>query len=211
MGLRQRFQVGLARQLGHPSGLRGRFVGRALNRANRALVDGAVVAAGARPGQTAADIGFGGGVGLRALLEATRPDGQVHGVDSSATMVDRARSVFAEECRAGRVHLSVGSLVDLPLDDATLDVAITTNTLYFLDEVEPAFREFARVLRPGGRVVVGIGDPDEMSRMPVTAHGFRLRPVPVLLDAMSAAGLAHARAEELRVGSDTAYLLIGEI
>jgi len=211
MGLRARFQIGLARQLGHPSGLRGRVVGRALNRVNQALVAGSVETACVRAGDACADIGFGGGVGLRALLDACGPDGQVHGVDVSTTMVDRARSVFAGDCAAGRLEVSVGSLVDLPLADAALDRAITTNTLYFLDDVEPAFREFTRVLRPGGRVVVGVGDPDQMSRLPVTAHGFHLRPVEQLLESMKAAGLSGVRSEKLRIGSLSAYLLVGEI
>jgi SAM-dependent methyltransferase len=101
-------------------------------------------------------------------------------------------------------------MLDLPLADDSVDVAITVNTVYFLDDVEPAFREFARVLRSGGRLAVGIGDPDEMARMPVTAYGFHLRPVQELLDAMSAAGL-RPRSEVLKVGSHTGHLLVGEI
>ena len=211
MGLRQRFVAGLARQLGHPSGLRGRLLVRALNRGNRELVRAVVRASGVGTGQTAADVGFGGGVGLVALLDATAPDGSVHGVDISTTMVARARRAFAAECRSGRLQLFQGSMLDLPVADDSLDTAITVNTVYFLDEVEPAFREFARVLRPGGRLVVGIGDPDEMGHMPVTAHGFRLRPVPVLLEAMSGAGLLDVRAEEIKVGPHTGHLLIGQI
>jgi ubiquinone/menaquinone biosynthesis C-methylase UbiE len=213
MGLRERFQIGLARQLGHPSGLRGRFVARALNRANLALVNGSVTASGVGPGQDAADIGFGGGVGLRALLDATAPSGTVHGVDISTTMVEQAQRAYAAECRAGRLHLATGSMLELPLADASLDAVITANTVYFLgdDDVGPAFREIVRVLRSGGRAVVGISDPDDMAKMPVTSHGFHLRPVDELLDAMNQAGFSRGRSEPLDVPPVLRHLLVGEI
>ena len=84
MGLRQGFQAGLARQLGHPSGLRGRVVGAMLNRRNRAVVVKAVAALELSGTETALDIGFGGGLGLELML---RQAATVHGVDISATML----------------------------------------------------------------------------------------------------------------------------
>lgn len=209
MGIRERFLAGTARQLGHPDGWRGQLVGRVLNRANRAFVVGAVDAAQLAPGAAAADLGFGGGVGLRLLLDRVAPTGRVYGVDRSATMVEQARRRFAEEWAAGRLEVTRGSLLDLPLADDSLDAVITVNTFYFLDEVAPALREIARVLRPGGRAVIGVGDPETMSRASVTAHGFRLRPVTELLAAMSAAGLADPRDHPLAVGKQTGHLLVG--
>ncbi|MGH3635752.1 MAG: SAM-dependent methyltransferase, partial [Mycobacterium sp.] len=44
-------------------------------------------------------------------------------------------------------------------------------------------------LAPGGRGVVGIADPDWMSRQPFTKHGFTLRPVTDVLAALESAGL----------------------
>ncbi|MEC3979223.1 SAM-dependent methyltransferase, partial [Amycolatopsis sp. H20-H5] len=64
MGLRSTMSAGLAKQLGHPTGVRGRAVGALLNRANRRAVTAAVDALELRGGETAADIGFGGGFGL---------------------------------------------------------------------------------------------------------------------------------------------------
>lgn len=211
MGLRQRFLAGAARQLGHPSGLRGRLVARGLNRGNRTLVEAAVRASGVRAGQAAADVGFGGGVGLRMLLDAVGPTGRVHGVDLSTTMVDRARSTFASDLASGRLDLQVGSMLGLPLADASLDGVISVNTIYFLEDLAPALRELVRVLRPGGRLVVGIGDPDAMARAPVTAYGFHLRPVPDLLEELTAAGLRGVRSERLTAGPMPRHLLLGEI
>src|SRR5690242_4495003 len=142
MGLRESFRAGLARQLGHPSGLQGRVVGAMLNRRNRAAVVKAVAALELTGGETALDIGFGGGLGLRLLLaEAAR----VHGVDISATMLDRARAAFREEIAAGRLVVDEGSMTALPLADESADAIVSTNTVYFVEELDTAFAEIARV------------------------------------------------------------------
>jgi len=210
MGLRQRFLAASARQLGHPRGWRGRLVGRALNRGNRKLVAAAVRATKVGSGQAAADIGFGGGIGLRLLLEQVGPSGHVHGIDVSTTMVDQARRTFAEASAAGRLDLALGSMTNLPLADEALDAAITVNTVYFVEDLEAALRELARVVRPGGRVVVGVSDPDAMARMPVTAYGFRLRPVDELVETMTAAGFARVGTEVVPGPPMARHLIIGE-
>src|SRR5262245_15419796 len=43
---------------------------------------------------------------------------------------------------------------------------ITINTVYFVADLDTVCAELARVLRPGGSVVVAIGDPDVMAGMP---------------------------------------------
>jgi arsenite methyltransferase len=63
------------------------------------------------------------------------------------------------------------------LDDGCVDGLITVNTVYFIRELDAACAELARVLRPGGRAVIGIGDPEVMVRLPFTKHGFTIRPV----------------------------------
>ncbi|SFW72013.1 class I SAM-dependent methyltransferase [Amycolatopsis australiensis] len=201
MGLRERFQAGLARQLGHPSGLRGRVVGAMLNRRNREAVVRAVAALGLTGGERAADIGFGGGLGLTLLL---REASVVHGVDISTTMLDRARGTFHRELAAGRLVLHEGSMTALPLEDASVDAIVSTNTVYFVEDLAAAFAEVARVLAPGGRFVLGIGDPELMAKSRMLAdNGFRLRPVPQLETALATAGLpvtGHERLSQRGLG-----------
>lgn len=59
----------VAGQLGNPHGLLGKGTALMLNRVNRFLIDEAVAAAAPVVGETVADIGFGGGVGLSLLLD----------------------------------------------------------------------------------------------------------------------------------------------
>ena len=50
-------------------------------------------------------------------------------------------------------------------------------------------RVLSRVVRPNGRAVVGIGDPQAMARMPFTPYGLTLRPVDEVRAALKKAGL----------------------
>lgn len=189
-GVRQRLLSTVADQLGNPHGVLGKGVAFFLDRGNRRAIDSAIGAADPAPGSTVADIGFGGGVGLGLLLDRVGADGVVHGIDPSADMRTRAGDRFAGPIATGRLVLADGTLTALDLPDAALDAAITVNTVYFLDDLTTACAELARVLKPGGTAVVGIGDPDAMRRMPFTPYGFRLRPVDEVSAALTAAGLS---------------------
>jgi SAM-dependent methyltransferase len=189
MGLRDSFLAGLAKQLGHPSGLRGRMIGTMLNRGNRATITRAVEALELEGGETVADIGFGGGLGLALLLRATGEKGTVHGVDISETMLARARAGFRADVAAGRLRLQEGSITALPLADSSLDAAITVNTVYFVDDLDRALADVARVLAPGARFVLAIGDPASMAGRQGKMPGFRIRPLDVVETALAGAGL----------------------
>ncbi|WP_054811632.1 class I SAM-dependent methyltransferase [Nocardia arizonensis] len=187
-GIRDRFLSTLAGQLGRPHGLLGKGVASVLNRSNRSAITAAVDCAAAGPGGRVADIGFGGGAGLRQLLDVVGEHGVVHGVELSVDMLTRAESVYAKDIAAGRLHLAEGSLTALPLEENSLDAAITVNTIYFVADLDAVCAELARVVRPGGRAVIGIADPEAAAKLPFTAHGFLLRPVPEVIAAFERAG-----------------------
>lgn len=182
--------AGIAKQLGHPSGVRGRLVGAALNRGNRRLVGAAARALEAGAASAVADVGFGGALGLKLLLDSVGPSGRVHGVEVSDTMLRQAEARYRRDIATGRLILHSGSLTQLPFPDGALDGAITVNTIYFVTELDAAFRELARVMNNRGRLVIGLNDPDVMSKMPFTEHGFRLRPVPDVIETLRSTGLA---------------------
>jgi SAM-dependent methyltransferase len=195
----------VAGQLGRPHGILSPFVARSLNRGNSKAIAAAVDAAEIQRGNVAADIGFGGGAGLHLLLTAVGEDGVVHGIEFADDMLRRARSAFGGD---SRLRLAHGSLIELPLEDGVLDALITVNTVYFISALDVACAELARVLRPGGRAVVGIGDPDVMARLPFVKHGFTIRPVAEIAAALAESGL---QVEERRIEDKPIprYLLIG--
>lgn len=210
MGVRSKLTVGVARQLRQPQGLRGRFTARGLNRGNRTVVLAAVAATDLVAGQTAADVGFGGGVGLRPLLDRVGPDGHVHGVDFSPTMLAMGGRKFGRDIIDGRLTLHAGDMVDLPLPDGSLDALVTVNTVYFVADLERAFAEMARVVRPDGRVVIGVGDPASMATLPFTAHGFTLRPIDELADLLRDASFRELRDERVGDGQRAFHLLVAD-
>lgn len=72
----------------------------------------------------------------------------------------------------GNVEPTLGDATDLPYEDASLDAAVMVTVLGEVSDQDAALREITRVLRPGGRLVVGelAGDPHM-----VTAGSLRRR------------------------------------
>jgi SAM-dependent methyltransferase len=87
------------------------------------------------------------GTGRHAAFLATHGH-RVAGVDTSPGMLAHARR------RVPAATLSVGSLVALPIPSAGIDVAVCALALMHLPNLRPAIAELARVLRPGGRLVL---------------------------------------------------------
>jgi ubiquinone/menaquinone biosynthesis C-methylase UbiE len=117
---------------------------------NRAALD----ALGIRPGDSVIEIGCGPGVALREALRRAGRDGFVAGIDQSATAAHfAAHSVHAHVLK-GRAVTMRASADDLPFRDAFFDRAFAVNTFQFWPDPARALREIARVLAPGGRLVV---------------------------------------------------------
>jgi ubiquinone/menaquinone biosynthesis C-methylase UbiE/DNA-binding transcriptional ArsR family regulator len=116
-----------------------------------AAVEDAIRAALAdKPFRSLLDLGTGTG----RMLELFGPEIERGlGLDLSLDMLLLARDRLE---RAGLRHCSVrqGDLYDLPLADGAFDVVILHQVLHFLDDGGRAIREAARVLRPGGRLLV---------------------------------------------------------
>lgn len=203
--IREALLAGTARQLGNPHGLIGRFViADRLNRRNRRPVSAAVHLLAVAPGDTVADLGFGGGIGLRLLLDEVGPDGTVHGVDISPAMLAKARRAFRADAR--RLVLHNGSITALPLPDNAIDRALCVNVAYFVDDLGAAFAEVARVLRPGGRLVLGVADVSFLAKLPFTRYGFILREADAYRAALTESGLAVREHHKFDIG----HLLVAE-
>ena len=161
-------------------------------------------------GGTAAEIGFGGGAGLALLLDQVGPTGVVHGVEISQTMLAQARHRFKEQLEDKSLHLHEATMQRLPLPDASVDAVVSTNTIYFVDDLIASMAELARVLRPGGRLALGVGDPAAMAKMPFTKHGFTLRPISDVIESLRLAGFAAIEDRRVGDGADAFHVLACE-
>ncbi|MFD4908103.1 methyltransferase domain-containing protein [Kitasatospora purpeofusca] len=112
------------------------------------------------PGQTVLDLGCGPGTDLASLAEAVTGTGTVIGVDRDPAAVDAARERAADR---RTVTVRLGDIHDLPLPDHAADRARTDRVLQHVADPAQALREFHRVLRPGGRLVMGEPDWDTLA------------------------------------------------
>jgi len=158
-----------------------------MNRGNRGLNERAIELLDVRAGARVLDLGFGGGLTFDPLLER---GATIVGVDRAEDMVSAAASRRREDVEAGRIDLHAADVTALPVDDGTVDRALTVNTVYFWPDLDPALAELHRVLSPGGRVVVGIRDGSVMEKVDETI--FTLRSPEAIATALATAGFADA-------------------
>jgi demethylmenaquinone methyltransferase / 2-methoxy-6-polyprenyl-1,4-benzoquinol methylase len=105
----------------------------------------ALRSAGLQSGMQVIDVGTGTGLVAREAARLVGPRGSVLGVDPSAAMLENARAM------AG-VRLAVGRAESIPAPDASADFLCLGYALRHISDLSLAFREFGRVLRPGGRL-----------------------------------------------------------
>jgi demethylmenaquinone methyltransferase/2-methoxy-6-polyprenyl-1,4-benzoquinol methylase len=110
----------------------------------------AVRAARVSSGGSALDVACGTGKLTAALAAAVGTSGRVVGVDVSTAMLEQARRAFGE---LRQVEFVAGNALALPFEADCFDAATIAFGLRNLASFEDGFREMARVVRPGGRVV----------------------------------------------------------
>jgi SAM-dependent methyltransferase len=106
-----------------------------------------------REGETLLDVGCGEGlIGFGAL---ERGAGTVIFSDISADLLDLCRDAAKELGALDRCRFIDASAQDLgPIEDGSVDVVTTRSVLIYVQDKARAFTEFARVLRPGGRISI---------------------------------------------------------
>jgi hypothetical protein len=98
-------------------------------------------------------------------------------VAASVVGVDISPEVVAHACKkyGDKVTFSVGSCTDIPLDDASVDVVVSFETLEHLAEHELMLKEVKRVLRPGGILILSSPDKLNYTILPKTQNPFHAR------------------------------------
>jgi ubiquinone/menaquinone biosynthesis C-methylase UbiE len=103
------------------------------------------------PGQTIADFGCGPGFLAIELAKRVGPNGHVHALDINAEFIARARARVMAEGLGEQITLHHLTNGDLPFADGSLDRLVAKSVIVFVDDPLATFKEFHRVLKPGGK------------------------------------------------------------
>ena len=157
-----------------------------------------------QPGETVLDVGCGTGTLAITAKQRVGTAGRVYGIDPGLKQITRARS------KAGRADLSidfqVGVIEQLAFPDQSFDVVLSTFMMHVVpdDLKRQGLAEMARVLKPGGRLlVVDFRRPEEhenQSERPVHAGPWQsgVQDQPAL---MKEAGFSQIESGEIETGT----------
>jgi ubiquinone/menaquinone biosynthesis C-methylase UbiE len=124
------------------------------------------------PGERILEVGVGTGYYSLDLAEWVAPGGRLELFDLQREFLDHVMRAAAERGLTNLVATE-GDATDLPFEDASVDAVVLTAVLGEIPDSAAALREIRRVLKPGGRLVVGelFGDPHFTTRASLERMG----------------------------------------
>ncbi len=137
----------------------GRFFRERINLGLRMIAD--------RRYAKALEVGYGAGAVLLAIAPSV---GELHGIDLDA---DPATAEAWLNSHGRSARLIKGSVYELPYETAEFDLALCFSVFEHLHQYEQGLGEVARVLKPGGRFLLGMPAVNTMMEMGFRAIGFK--------------------------------------
>lgn len=104
-------------------------------------------------GETVVDLGSGAGIDVFLAADRVGPTGTVIGVDMTPEMLARARR-NAISANVTNAEFREGRLENLPVATGTVDAVTSNCVINLVPDKAVVFKEIARILKPGGRLVI---------------------------------------------------------
>ena len=175
-----------AAQLARPSGDGGIAITTSMNTTNAFVTERALEALELRSGDAWLEIGPGNACLSADAVTSLGSTGRYLGFEYNEEIATIARDTLAG-CDAD-VEVRSGDFVDHGFEVGAFDALMGVNVVYFFDDIDAMVARCASWLRPGGRLVFGIRSIRSLGALPISAHGFNLRPVDDYFIALHAAG-----------------------
>lgn len=190
----------IAKQFANPRGIGGRIVMAVMNRQNAQMYEETERLLRPRNDDIILDIGCGNGIMLERIVHAC--DCHLIGTDISEDALEIAKRRLA----GTNVELLRCPVDDTPLEDATVDKALTINTIYFWEDLASGFEEIARVLKPEGIFTSTHYTNRALESYSHTQFGYRMR---TEQEVVSAAEIAGFTVQIKSIMDGRAYCVVG--
>ena len=112
-----------------------------------------VAFSGVKPGDVVLDLGSGAGIDLLLAAKKVGPKGRAIGIDMTDEMIAKAKENI-KAAKLDNVEVRKGIIEALPVEDSSVDWVISNCVINLSPEKSKVFSEIARVLKPGGQMLV---------------------------------------------------------
>lgn len=162
----------LAAQLRRPEGEFGLEVTNKMNEGNAYVNRRSIDLLNIGIGERVLEIGMANGIFCEEIVRTRHAI--YTGCDFSETMIMAATALNAKRVETSQASFHLCAASALPFPDHTFHKIFTVNTIYFWENPGEELREIFRVLKPGGKIVVGIRSKSSMQNLPMVQYGFKL-------------------------------------
>jgi|CXWL01.1.fsa_nt_gi ubiquinone/menaquinone biosynthesis C-methylase UbiE len=198
----------IAEQARHAKGPIGRLIAFVMARETWAQNIQAIEALDVTKNDHVLDVGSGPGRSI-AALGSLATQGHIVGVDPSELMAEIAVRRNRRLVKARRAEVIVASAASLPFTDNTFDKALCVHVIYFWNDLDTAFREIARVLKPGARFALLFRtSADEKAVRAFPAEVYRFPSLSEVIAPLEAAGFAVEHKDDLCCEPQTTPILL---